>query len=421
MVLTRSGVFVVGAALALGGLLLVQGYWFRKAFSLEERAFDEKVHLALRAVAHRVLGQSGDATTPLGRTAQPAANQYEVALQAPESYANIHRLVLKELTRHHVRLPYELSVSAPHSPDQPVLGGSVDPAAGPAQDLPCVGRAVEPALYRVRVRFPDKGLHLAESLQVWYFSAFAFLLVALVFGYAFVLVRKERQLGAARRDFLNNMTHELKTPLANIALASEVLQQPASVRSERKVAHYASLIYKESKRLEAQITRVLEMARLERSELHLELGIIDVHALIGEVSRTAALEVERRKGRLHCALQAGQPQVQGDGHHLKNVLHNLLENAQKYSPEAPCITIATRNVGDQLVISVQDQGRGMGPESEQIFQPFYRASTGNRHDTKGFGLGLSYVKRVVEAHKGRIQVASRPNQGSRFDVFLRSA
>jgi two-component system phosphate regulon sensor histidine kinase PhoR len=421
MLVKKSALFIPGAALALLGLLLVQGYWFWRAFSLEERAFDEKVHLALRAVAHRVLQQSGDATTPLGRVAQPAANQYELALQAPVSYVNVHQLVLTELTGRDVFLPYELALFTPHSPDQPVLGGSVDPAAGPAQNLPCVGRAVEPALYRVRVRFPGKGLHLAESLQVWYFSTFAFLLVALVFGYTLVLIRKERQMAAARRDFLNNMTHELKTPLASIALASEVLQQPASLQSERKMVYYASLIYKESKRLEAQIARVLEMARLERSELHLELETLDVHQLIEEVSRTETLQVERRKGRLHYELQANQRQVQGDGHHLKNVLHNLLENARKYSPQAPFITIATRNVGDQLVISVQDQGRGMGPEKELIFAPFYRVATGNRHDTKGFGLGLSYVKRVVEAHQGRIEVASRPNQGSRFDVFLRCA
>jgi two-component system phosphate regulon sensor histidine kinase PhoR len=217
------------------------------------------------------------------------------------------------------------------------------------------------------------------------------------------------------------MTHELKTPLANITLASEVLLNPDATLSRPKALHYASLVYKEAKRLEAQVSRVLEMARLEKGELSLQLNTVDVHALIREIASVVALPVEKRGGSLCMELQAPQSIVQADAHHLKNVLYNLLENAEKYSPQTPAITISTRNVGDQLVISVKDQGQGIGLERELIFEPFFRASNGNRHDTKGFGLGLSYVKKVVEAHQGHIQVNSQLQRGSQFEVFLRCA
>ncbi len=416
----KPTLFILLAGLSLLGLLLVQGYWFGKAFSLEERAFDEKVHLSLRAFAHGVLKQGGDTTTRIRPVEQPAANQYRVALSAPVTYATIHALLQQELASQGVLAPYELALYLPRSPAL-VVGGRVNPAADPKADPGCIKRETTPAEYEVAITFPGKQSHLAESLHIWYFSFLALLLVGVVFLYGFSLLRQQQQLAVAKRDFLNNMTHELKTPLANIALASEVLQNPAVTLSRPKALHYASLVYKETKRLEAQVSRVLEMARLEKGELLLQLNTVDVHGLIREIAAVVALPVEKRGGSLRMELHALQSIVQADAHHLKNVLYNLLENAEKYSLEIPAITIATRNVGDQLVISVKDQGKGMGLERELIFEPFFRASNGNRHDTKGFGLGLSYVKKVVEAHQGRIQVNSELQQGSQFDVFLRCA
>lgn len=416
----KSTLFILLAGFCLLGLLLVQGYWFGKAFSLEERAFDEKVHLSLRAVAHGVLKQRGDPTTRIRPVEQPAANQYRVALAAPVTYATVHELVQQELASQRVLEPYELALFLPRSP-VPVVGGLVNPVADPKGDPACIKRETTPAEYEVAITFPGKKLHLAESLHIWYFSFLALLLVGLVFLYGFSLLRQQQQLAVAKRDFLNNMTHELKTPLANIALASEVLQNPAATLSRPKALHYASLVYKETKRLEAQVSRVLEMARLEKGELSLQLNPVDVHGLIKEIASVVALPVEKRGGSLCMELHAPQSIVQADAHHLKNVLYNLLENAEKYSLQIPAITISTRNVGNQLVISVKDQGKGMELERELIFEPFFRAASGNRHDTKGFGLGLSYVKKVVEAHRGRIQVNSQLQQGSQFDVFLRCA
>jgi two-component system phosphate regulon sensor histidine kinase PhoR len=220
-----------------------------------------------------------------------------------------------------------------------------------------------------------------------------------------------------KTDFINNMTHEFKTPIATISLATDSIVSPIILQSPDKIKRFVDIIRQENRRMNSQVERVLQMALIDKKEFQLRLESVDIHALIQQAVDNFSLQVERREGAIKSQLQAEQPIIEGDSTHITSVIHNLLDNANKYSPEKPQITISTRNVPMGLEITVSDNGIGISKEARKnIFDKFYRVSTGNIHDVKGFGLGLSYVKAILTAHKGLIDVKSEPGKGSSFII-----
>lgn len=222
-----------------------------------------------------------------------------------------------------------------------------------------------------------------------------------------------------KSDFVNNMTHEFKTPIATISLASEMLQKPAVLASAPKATKYASIIYDENQRLKNQVEHVLQIAVLDKHEYQLKLTEFDLHELIESVSDNFRIMLKDRKGKLEFIRGTENALVKADKMHVQNMLLNLLDNAYKYSPAAPQITVSTRNYPDGVVFSVEDKGIGISSENQKhIFKKLFRVHTGDVHDVKGFGLGLFYVKSMAEAHGGSVKVKSEPGKGSRFEVYL---
>jgi two-component system phosphate regulon sensor histidine kinase PhoR len=273
------------------------------------------------------------------------------------------------------------------------------------------------------VYFPDEndGLTLASIAPVLGSSALFLSLIIGCFGVTLLALMKQKKLSDMKTDFINNMTHELKTPIATISIASEALKD-AHVRSDAaRIERFVHVIHEENKRLAGHVEKVLQAAQMDRGELSLNIVPTDMHEVVAAVADSLALQVEQKEGVIELQLDAHNPFVHVDAEHIRNVVVNLLDNANKYSPEKPRISIATRNAGGGLALMVKDNGIGMSREAQkQIFEKFYRVSTGNRHDVKGFGLGLSYVKTIVEAHGGSISVKSEPTKGSVFEIFLPS-
>ena len=222
-----------------------------------------------------------------------------------------------------------------------------------------------------------------------------------------------------KTDFINNMTHEFKTPIATISLASDSITNASIINNPDKIRRFAEIIKQENKRMNGQVEKVLQMALIERDTLRLNLTAVNLHEIITQALGNISLQVEKKEGIVSEILKAERPVVEGDMNHLSNVINNLLDNANKYSPEKPDITISTRNVSNGVEVTVSDKGIGMTKEAKKkIFEKFYRVHTGNVHDVKGFGLGLSYVKTMITAHKGSIDVKSEPNKGSSFILFF---
>ena len=222
-----------------------------------------------------------------------------------------------------------------------------------------------------------------------------------------------------KTDFINNMTHELKTPISTIQLAAEMLTDPTLSRNEQSIKRYAGMIHEENRRMQSHVEKVLQFARLEKGNFKLTYTTIDIHDLIEEIVQKLSLRMDKASGTMDCHLNAEHFRIEGDEMHLTNVIYNLLDNAIKYAQDQPVINIYTRDTPDGLSISIQDQGIGMSKDAlKKVFEKFYRVPTGNIHNVKGFGLGLSYVKLMAEAHGGTIHAQSKLGKGSVFELIL---
>lgn len=244
-------------------------------------------------------------------------------------------------------------------------------------------------------------------------------MIALTFGYSVRTIMKQKKLSEMKSDFINNMTHELKTPIATISLASEALNDKDIQQLPDMRDRYLKVISDENGRLAEQVERVLNMAAMDKRDFNLKEEVLDIHELIASAVEKTSLQVEKRSGTIKTILEANHSNVSVDRTHMTNIVQNLLDNANKYSPESPNISIRTFDNMDRISISVQDHGIGMSQEAQRhIFEKFYRVSTGNIHNVKGFGLGLAYVKTMVEAQGGAIKVESELNKGSKFIISL---
>ena len=270
------------------------------------------------------------------------------------------------------------------------------------------------------LNFPNTIKYLLASMWLMLISSTLFTLIIL-FGFAYTIqvIFRQKKLSDIKTDFINNMTHEFKTPIATISLAVDSIKDPRVISNPEKMNYFTRIIREENKRMNVQVEHVLQMAQLEKGELNIRHQDVNVHDVIMKAVDLISLQVESKEGHIDFQLNAEIPLVHGDPIHLSNVIFNLLDNANKYSPEKPVIQVNTENLNDGLLIKVKDLGMGMTKETQKrIFEKFYRVPTGTIHDSKGFGLGLSYVKAIVEKHNGWIVVESEPGKGSTFEIFL---
>ena len=273
---------------------------------------------------------------------------------------------------------------------------------------------------RLMIMFPDTFSHIWGDLWKSILMSIIFIsLVLFCFVYVVRIILRQKQISEMKTDFINNMTHEFKTPIATISLATDSITSPMILSDEQKIKRFAGIIRQENKRMHSQVEKVLQMALIDKKNFELKLTQVNMHDIIYQIVGNVRLLVEQREGHVKTSLKAEDPYVEGDLTHLQNIVHNLLDNANKYSPEKPEIIVSTRNTNGGFEFTIKDNGIGLSKESRKhIFGKFFRVSTGNLHDVKGFGLGLSYVKAIVTAHKGDINVESELGKGSSFSVFI---
>jgi signal transduction histidine kinase len=270
------------------------------------------------------------------------------------------------------------------------------------------------------ISFPNSITYVLSSMWLMLAGSSLFTMIILfVFMYTIQVIIRQKKISDIKSDFINNMTHEFKTPIATISLAADSLKNPKVTADAEKMDYFTRIIREENKRMNAQVEHVLQMAQIEKGELNLRFEEINVHEVIHQAVDLIKIQVESREGTLVAELNSTLPVVKADALHFSNVIFNLLDNANKYSPNKPVIEISTTDIYNGILIKVKDTGMGMSRETiKKIFEKFYRVPTGNIHNIKGFGLGLSYVKAIVEQHKGWIDVKSEPGKGSTFELFI---
>ena len=271
----------------------------------------------------------------------------------------------------------------------------------------------------LNIFFPGKDKYLVKSYSMLFPSFILTLVLILCSAFTIFIIFRQKKLSKIKNDFINNMTHEFKTPISTISLASQMLKDNTVTTTASTIDHIAKIINDESRRLSFQVEKVLQMAIFNEGRMKLKLKSINVHKIIQNLLPNFTIRAEDKNGNMYQNLDAEQDLVMADEVHLSNLISNLLDNALKYCKDAPEISINTRNKNSGIVISITDNGIGISKEDQRmIFERFYRVHTGNVHDVKGFGLGLSYVKKVTDAHAGQVNVESIPDKGSKFEVYL---
>lgn len=269
--------------------------------------------------------------------------------------------------------------------------------------------------------FPYKKNYLIQSMWVMLATTLTFIfIIAGAFGTSFFIIYRQKKLDLLKTDFINNMTHEFKTPVASISLATQMMKNEKVLADPEKIKRYSGIIEEENKRLSGHIENVLQVARYDKGEFKLNITDININELLADISDSLELRITNDNGELVRHLDAQNDLIRGDKSHLTNVFYNVLENAIKYRKESALrITLSTQSSAKGVTISVEDNGIGISKDDQKmIFEKFYRVPTGNIHNVKGFGLGLSYVKIIIDAHRGSIRLESELGRGSKFEIFL---
>lgn len=414
------GWVIMLGVLSIVGLVAMQIYWVRKAFALEEQQFDYHVNVALKKVADHLLQYNQHRIPPGNPVYRHSSNYYTVAVNDVID-ANILEFYLKnELSARRVQADFEYGIYNCES-SRMVYGNYV--RLSPGQPPNPVRRSDLPQWknenYYFGVRFPGKTSHLLSEMDFWTFSSAVMLLVVVFFAFALFTMLRQKRLFDIQKSFINNLAHEFKTPLSTIAISSEVIQTNAMHDNPPRTLNYAAIIWQETKHLTSQVERVLQMATAERNGNAMHLEVIDLHELIGHSTKQSEVLLKKRQGCLTTCFEAENAHIRADRLHLMNVFYNLLDNAVKYCQNNPVLQLRTYNERQGIIIEIQDNGIGIRPEHQKrVFEKFYRVPTGNLHNVKGFGLGLSYVKSIVKMHRGSVTLQNSTQQGSCFRLFF---
>jgi two-component system phosphate regulon sensor histidine kinase PhoR len=339
------------------------------------------------------------------------------------NFHSLKNLLRKELLNHNINQKYDVQVKLAQK-DSVLFVQASNPTAEflPQNTFKTVlfGNDLFRDPGMLLVSFPNKNSAILTNLGATLASSIGLLLVLVfIFSYTLYAILKQKKISEMKTDFINNMTHEFKTPVATIMIASEALKDPEVTEDKARLKRLAGIIYDENVRLGNHIERVLSIARLEKNELKMENSDVDMNDLIAIVLDSMSLQLQKKNAIVTLNTNAENAIIFGDELHLSNVLYNLIDNANKYSVDAPEITISTRNTSKNLIIEIADKGIGMSKEhAKRIFDQFYRVPTGNLHDVKGFGLGLNYVQDIIKTLHGSIKVNSEKDKGTTFEITL---
>jgi two-component system phosphate regulon sensor histidine kinase PhoR len=405
--MSRLRLLVVLSVLSIIGILAVQAIWVRNAYALRERQFRQSAFIALQDVADDV-ARLNHFTLNRYAVTQLSADYFIVNTDAPIDPVTLEAFIQKSLQQHNLITDFEYGIYNCES-DRMVYGAYVSTGSATvtrSRNLPKSPRYT----YYFGIRFPNQSGFVAGQLSGWLWSTVAVLLVVVFFGYTLTVVLKQRRLTEVQRDFINNITHELQTPVSTIRIAADVLQSDSIIQQPDRLKQYARVLSEESHRLQKQINNVLKLARSERQGFLLDLAEVDLH----EIMTTAA---NAFSPYVMLDLTASTFTLQADRYHFETVLNNLIDNALKYCSTSPYVVLHTHNENGNLVWSVSDNGTGIAREYHKaIFKQFFRIPSGRTHDVKGFGLGLYYVRRIILAHGWKLKLDSQPGRGSTFTM-----
>lgn len=403
-------IIILATSISLVGLTITQSLWVWNAIDLEKKQYDHRVDMALEEVIVGMRNANTHLDIGSGKNIFDAVDTTLLAALL-QQYIDYHKLDPE----------YKYAV-VKNSNDSILHASSVIIPKSMKKNChkKCLHCLWNEEYTHLEVYFPSQRKVVLVEMSFWLILTAIFILI-IIFTFIYIIntIIKQKKLSEIKNDFINNMTHEFKTPISTISLASEVLLHADVEASPERIKKYSKIIYDENIRMRGQVDRVLQVARLDREEFSLTKSSFDLHQLVKDTVKNLCFEKCEEQTTLNYKLDAEPHILTADEMHIKNVVTNLVDNAIKYSNNGTVLNIQTENKQEGIVLSIEDNGIGMSKETiRHIFDKFYRIPTGNIHNVKGFGLGLYYVKNMVDAHGGHIEVKSEINKGSRFDVYL---
>jgi signal transduction histidine kinase len=414
MKLNSTYLYITLSSVALCVVLVIQVNWILETAKMKEELFSEKANMVLSKTAE-------------------ALNSGNEARQNPEIFADKQDIKkIDSLLHHymgvyniHINYGFELQegtlVPKALAPPGNILGFKNAMKEQPGTYQTCLSDTPDKPGLLLKLVFPEKRQFILAEMGPMFVMSVLLIVVVLVMTWKTIMsLLREKRISEHTTEFVNNMTHEFKTPLTNIALAGRMIYK--DLRTEDKSRHYSGIILEENEKLIQQVEQVLSMTALERGEIPLQKMELDGHDIIHEALKCIKLQIENRMGEVSLQLEATNTKISGDRTHLCNALCNLLDNAIKYSRNQPHISIRTSNNGSYLRIEMADRGIGIEKKyQKKVFNKFFRVPTGDIHDVKGFGLGLAYIRKIIELHEGTITMQSDKGIGTHFTMILPNA
>lgn len=420
MSLKKLNLLALVAFISLLGVVAMQVYWVHNAIRLKEEHFNRSVGIAMKTVLNRFLElNTGENLRKLTMN-EPCVNE-KTNISDVISPLLLDSLLRTEFRCLKLTAGYEYAVFSKVS--HRIAFGNLHlyhDKIFNSEHQQSLEALYKPGPYMLSVYFPEKTSRKLQGFLGWMLLSALFLMgVMTSFWLTLRTVYLQKRWSEMKSDFINNMTHEFKTPIATIGVASEMLFKDEISRDAVRVKKYVSVIQNENKRLQNQVDQVLQSATLERGSVSLRKRLTNIQQLIAEIVEVFQVRVSEKGGHIRFEPLATMPELQADPDHLTNVLANLMDNAIKYSHDSPMITIKCFNQKSRLVIEFSDKGMGIRREDQKlIFRNFYRVHTGDVHDVKGFGIGLFYVQKIVELHGGNVELESEPGKGSTFRLLF---
>ncbi len=413
MKIKKLNIIITLGFIAIIGILIAQLLWTRQAYNLEDKKFNQKVNIALLEVAKKL---SGEKTSFTENPVQTIANDYYVVNINNEFHPVVLEHYLRtEFTRFQVNTDYVYALYNCHS-DKMMYGRYISKNQEEPSDKVINFPKHKNLIYYFSIRFPDKTTYLSSSLRFWYVLTAALIIILLVYVYSIYTIIQQKKFSELQRDFINNMTHEFKTPLSSILLASESLSKQEMVQENAKLQTYTSIIINQSYKLNSHIEKILNIAKNDSSGLSLKPQKIILLPFIQEIADTIKQKNENMTVDIEIENHLS---VMADEFHFTNIIYNILDNSIKYCETEPTVRISAYKDSKGLYLKFKDNGMGIPSKNiPHIFEKFYRVPNKKNEEVNGFGLGLFYVKKVVQQHNWKISVENNADKGITITLFF---
>ncbi len=407
-------------AISIIGIVLIQGFTLSKNYSLQDDEFDQTVRVSLYQVAEKLSRLNNTRLPKKDLVQRKSANYYAVNINDVIDANILEDYLIREFEVRGVNTDFEYAVYDCQSQEM-VYGNycklsDLEETKSTQDVLP----KFDNLIYYFVVGFPSRKSYLLSSIWQHILYSFITLLALVFFIYSMWVILQQKRLSELQKDFINNMTHEFKTPISSIKIAANVLKNETDIQGNERMKKYGQIIIDQNERLNQQVEKVLNLAKLEQDNFKLNIQKFNAIDVLQNIVNSENLKIhEDRNGSIRLTGLEGECMINGDKLHFSNVIYNVIDNALKYCSNVPDVLIHTYSKGKNLIIDVKDNGIGIKKEHfENLFKKFYRVPTGNVHDVKGFGLGLYYVHNICMAHGWNIKVDSQPGSGSIFTITI---